>query len=295
MSAPTAVRTWQQADVLLRRRLKDGTGKLIESRKIANNTYLQRRGPNRIAVKFHNTDVVTYVREPDSIDFRWGIELNSGGWLTMSTKDRMNSHIPRPCQVFSRDGRWFVTRAESLTDPTLDWDNAPAYADGMSLWRMGPLGIWYVKGEADENVVAREDAHNKRINKLITAYMRSTVVKKRLESPHYGPPEDFGPNDCPWCRRVYAFDGDGEGNAADYRILGDVLGDTQHLIEHLLDKTLPLTLVYAACANEYRVQVSSIAKRDLRKYLRDRLLVGAVATQHGRLNKHMAEQAQAAA
>jgi hypothetical protein len=58
---------YQKANEQLQGRNKD-------SRKLANHTYLQRRGEN-IAVKLHATDVVTFTPNGDCI-------FNSGGWLT---------------------------------------------------------------------------------------------------------------------------------------------------------------------------------------------------------------------
>jgi len=65
--------TYQTADALLGHR---------DGRKIANNTYLERRSEHRIAIRLHSTDVVTLTPE-------W-IELDSGGWHTRTTWDRMS-------------------------------------------------------------------------------------------------------------------------------------------------------------------------------------------------------------
>jgi hypothetical protein len=51
------------------------------SRKLANNTYLERRNERTLAIRLHATDVVTIT--PNYI------ELDSGGWHTPITKDRM--------------------------------------------------------------------------------------------------------------------------------------------------------------------------------------------------------------
>lgn len=59
-------------------------------------TYLERRGDD-IALRFHNTDVVTF--RPNG-----QIVLNSGGWRTNTTKDRMSLVVP----VNQKDFSWFV-------------------------------------------------------------------------------------------------------------------------------------------------------------------------------------------
>lgn len=54
-----------------------------DTRKVANNTYLQRRSEGRLAVKLHNTDILTF--HPDG-----SVVFTTGGWKTMTTKERMN-------------------------------------------------------------------------------------------------------------------------------------------------------------------------------------------------------------
>ena len=78
-----------------------------EDRPLENNTRLVRRGTN-IAVRLWATDVVTY--HPDG-----SVTLDSGGWLTVTTKARINAYLPfsgKPfgINVWSDRGRWFVNR-----------------------------------------------------------------------------------------------------------------------------------------------------------------------------------------
>lgn len=89
------------------------------SRKLCNNTYLKRREDDAVAIMLHQTDVVTYFADGTVI-------LNSGGWLTVTTKDRMNRFSP--LQVWSERGVWYV--ALNNTGATF------AYQDGLT-WRGG--------------------------------------------------------------------------------------------------------------------------------------------------------------
>jgi len=50
--------------------------------KVANNTYLERRDESTIALRYYDTDVLTFTPTY--------IEINSGGYPTMSTTDRIN-------------------------------------------------------------------------------------------------------------------------------------------------------------------------------------------------------------
>lgn len=82
-----------------------------DSRKLQNNTYAQRRGPDAIAVRLHATDVLTFHRSGL-------VTFNTGGWETVTTKDRINSYAPHGWSVYSEKGRWMLhgTRADGVQD-----------------------------------------------------------------------------------------------------------------------------------------------------------------------------------
>lgn len=65
--------------------------------KLANNTRLLDRG-DHFAVRLHDTDVVCIY--PDHH------ELHTGGWLTSTTKDRINTYSS--ARVYSERGEWWV-------------------------------------------------------------------------------------------------------------------------------------------------------------------------------------------
>jgi hypothetical protein len=76
-------------------------------RKLANNTYLEERfDPNWIAplyaVRLHSTDVVTF-RPNDTI------ELNTGGWRTVTTKERINRVLKvHGFTLYQKNHEWFI-------------------------------------------------------------------------------------------------------------------------------------------------------------------------------------------
>lgn len=70
-----------------------------ESKKLANNTYLVRVNDDTLAVRLHDTNVVTVYRDGTFM-------LDSGGWRTVTTKDRINGYSP--ASVGSRSGVWYV-------------------------------------------------------------------------------------------------------------------------------------------------------------------------------------------
>jgi len=99
------------------------TGRCKDSRKLGNNTRLERRDDG-IAVRLHTTDVVTYKPNGDVV-------LDSGGWRTVTTKARMNEYAP--VSVWSVNGEWFAARGVTCgrAEAHLFADGITFHADGM--------------------------------------------------------------------------------------------------------------------------------------------------------------------
>jgi hypothetical protein len=70
-----------------------------DRRKVGNNTYAEILYDGTVAIKLHNTYVV-------KINPNGTYTLNSGGWQTVTTKDRINQYSPR--YVFQKNYEWFV-------------------------------------------------------------------------------------------------------------------------------------------------------------------------------------------
>lgn len=97
MSAyPNTPSNWSEANALLGKRT---------SRKIGNNTYLERRyfdSHEPIAVRLHNTDIVIFHDNGVAA-------LYSGGWQTVTTKDRLNKVLrPLGVGIVQRNHVWTV-------------------------------------------------------------------------------------------------------------------------------------------------------------------------------------------
>lgn len=74
---------------------------LAESKKIGHHTYLERTPWNGVAVRLHATHVVTFDQDGT-------ITLNTGGWFTTTTKDRINAVLPQRYRVSSHKGTWHL-------------------------------------------------------------------------------------------------------------------------------------------------------------------------------------------
>ncbi len=250
--------TYEQLDARL-------TGRNQRSRKLANNTYAERRDADTIAIRLHATDVVTYHKDGRVV-------FNDGGWLTVTTKERMNQCGPDWLSVGSIRGRWFVTLAG-------DYSNPVPYADGITF----KDGAVYA-GSTDAATVKAEDAANEQTRKDITNFLR------RIKPAEVVTALDNMGGDCLFCQ---LHDKDGAS-------MGD-LGSNDHLRSHMAehyvvgsmivnavrergygspDVIMSLIYRHAKGNNEHnRVpEVDRMLTDALRKYLRKRLTVGAVAT-----------------
>lgn len=98
----------------------DAAAKLIgkrDSKKVGNNTYLI-AGTDCIHVRLHNTHVVTLHTDGRII-------LNSDGWQTVTTRDRMNQYLPDGVSLFQKAHVWYVWYRYS--DETIE------YYDGITV------------------------------------------------------------------------------------------------------------------------------------------------------------------
>ena len=176
-------------------------GRNRESRKYANNTYWQRRGEN-IALKLHNTDIVTLYPTGD-------MTLNTGGWYTVTTKERINRALPRVFYLHQEKGRWFVVNR--LDDETY------VFMDGMRItseWKVEGSGIYEPKAD-------------KAIREKVRRYANLCTSEIPLEMPSGG--------DC-WSCSFRTQEG---------KALGDTFGD-DHLDHHMDEGYVVPSLVWNA-------------------------------------------------
>jgi hypothetical protein len=143
------------------------TARSIENGKpIDRNTRLMKRGDN-VAVRLHRTDIVTFAPNGN-------VTLNTGGWTTVTTKDRINNTSPH--RVWSERGVWYVTV-----------NGKPhVFADGITISASGE-----VTGAGEED--ADERARKTRARaKLYASSFVNTLYAGGVPQPSTG--------DCMLCR-----------------------------------------------------------------------------------------------
>jgi hypothetical protein len=146
------------------------TGRCKDRRKLQNNTYLERREPfyrrtgfshsDAFAVRLHATDILTFFA-----DGRIG--LNTGGWNTVTTRDRLSSYLPRPWHVWSERGTLVLgTYQDGLQGQVLVNPYAAVRPDGT------------VDGDSYVEYRERRDAEE-RVTRRVRSRLRRWVQKAR--------------------------------------------------------------------------------------------------------------------
>jgi hypothetical protein len=233
------MQSYTEADTVL-------TGRCHERRKVANNTWLERRPNGDIGVRLHETDVVTY--SPDG-----SITLDTGGWFTVTTKARINEFTP--FVVGSNRGEWYVCTPG-------DWDNTVPFRNHMT-WHPDTES-WSGIPSAEQLVADR--AERKALDAKIKAFVAGITPERIIHAW-----ENTG-GDCLVCRI------DLPGH--DDHLLSHVEEDYFHAsLVHLMlrerqmnNPAFHMQMIYA---DAQRGEVSKVWLTDpLRKFLRKHLTTG---------------------
>ena len=187
----------------------DLTGRNAQSRKVGNNTYKQRRGEHAVAIKLHDTDVVT-------VHDDGRIVLNTGGWKTVTTKARINAWLPNYCGLYSDRGVWYLSIDQTRY----------AFAEGITLTPCEDGGWAVLAGTDGPKDAALKDA---KFKKRIREYATYCSSKLPLPMPSGG--------DCWYCAMFEKAPGPG-------KLPPNV--STDHLLEHMKTRYVVPSLVWNA-------------------------------------------------
>jgi hypothetical protein len=146
------------------------TGRCERSRKLANNTYLE-RGATSLMVRLHSTHIVEFFEDGST-------RYDTGGWKTHTTKDRMNAFGHDDIRLNADRGIWYVRKSSA------GWQADPlgVYADGM-VYRDGKL-----EGAAEDPKAEQK------LRKQVAAY-----AKRFLDALEAGKVEAPSAGDCWYC------------------------------------------------------------------------------------------------
>jgi hypothetical protein len=204
-----------------------------KSRKLKNNTYLQRRNDNTIAVKLHETDVVTYYSNGK-------VKLDSGGWRTVTTKDRINQYSP--IGLFQDKGIWYIGT----------WGEKKAiYNDGMIINEDGSL-----TGTLKPSGLKKEQKLRESIKKYAKDYVTA------LKSGKIGKPDN---GDCWYCYFK-------ETNSK--KSLGDISHNNDHFLSHIKEKYYVPSLVWNALESTGASQITRMNVAIYQGMLNEKIWIG---------------------
>jgi hypothetical protein len=131
------------------------------SKKLANNTWLELTEENEFAIKLHKTRIVI-------IHENGTFTLNSGGYRTPTTKDRLNTYLPGSVRISQSLGLWYIGYGWALT--TL-------FYDGIVLDNKGAI-ITPLIGEdrpSDAAMVAAKKTVDKAVSRYIKGYLQAAI------------------------------------------------------------------------------------------------------------------------
>ena len=185
------------------------------------------------AIRLHNTDVVTFVNDNKII-------LNSGGWRTSTTKDRINTFAP--VNIYQAKGLWYLSGGK------LFYDNC----------------IVNSKGELISKPVKVNEKKIDLLKKQISNYCK-LITKDNLPVPNNG--------DCWFCLMVDKNKTPmGELGSKDYGHL------KEHLREKYLHGCILVNAMRESGYRDeqigfhYQLKLVDTFKRSVRKYLQKRLI-----------------------
>ena len=176
---------------------------------ITRNTFQYTQNGARI-VRLHHTDIVTFLPNDK-------IVLNSGGWKTMTTKDRMNAAL-KEYHVFSKRGVWYVRPGKLWSE---HGGVEVPYYDGMIL----PDAFEPKAMAKAEKAAGKEIALKKKIKDFVA---KTIPTKGPLPQPSSG--------DCWFCCMC-----DKSGKP-----WGDLSCDNEHLLNHVKEGYMHGSLIVNA-------------------------------------------------
>lgn len=214
------------------------------AKRVAHNTFDIQYVDGSRAIRYQDTDVVTW--------HKGHVILNSGGFKTSTTKNRMNEYMPK-LQIYQHRSVWYVGRPG-----VWDMKKHLLYYDGM---RFNVIDMALVSKPIDkEKHLARVDAMKKRIRKFVAK------LDDGVPLPEAG--------DC-WLCSFRDESGKTWGDMSkDDHILSHVIEGYMHgsLVFNALTESGCKPEFYLSMAHEGRDFCVQRCKRSLTNYLQKRLL-----------------------
>ena len=176
---------------------------------VKRNTFKFQRDGETV-IRLHGTDIVT--KHADG-----SVTLNSAGWKTVTTKDRMNDHMPGDARLQQESGAWFISHGWQR-------DGRVPYFDGIRVPQC--FDKPNAKGAATEK---KEKALRASIRKFVGKCDKLT----ELPAPSQG--------DCWYCMMHVTSPEKDKGKS-----LGEATGNSEHVAGHVKEGYLHGSLIMNA-------------------------------------------------
>lgn len=245
---------------------------IVKSKFVDNNTVEYTTADGRRVIRLHDTDIITFMPNGKII-------LNSGGWKTMTTKNRINGFLDGTDDlsigISQVKGMWYVEVSRRGAEIESEhgckyrpWNvvQSVPFVDGIEIYRGRVLSKYVKKSDAIE-------AEKKKLDKMVDKYMQAVqeAIKEGKTVPDDG--------DCWYCLM----------QTQSGETLGDAFGDHSHIMSHIKEGYVPAALIWNAVKESgYRPEfwlhpqlmgsrVDEISKKDsvpmraVRKYVKRRL------------------------
>ena len=190
----------------------------VKSRIIDHNTVEYYKEDGTKVIRLHLTDIITYNTDGS-------VTLNTGGWKTVTTKDRINKFSP--FYITQHNWIWYFNIGEKEYQ----------FKDGITIFPDGK-----VAGERDKKDIKLFNEHKKWIDR----YCKKLKGLKKLPYPSNG--------DCWYC----LFKNE------DGKTMGDLSNDNDHLISHLKEQYIHGSLILNALEWAGYINAGIIFQMDVR-------------------------------
>ena len=193
----------------------------VSSKIIDHNTVESMRINGDRVIRLHLTDIITFKPSGD-------IRLDSRGWQTVTTKERMNKFLPKGWGIYQEKNIWYLSKGEYWSDPDRKrW----VYQNGITI-----LGTGGVSGAGPDR--KKLNKRLKQIKVYVDGFMKKLVARE-LDQP--------GGGDCWFCLLK---DKDG-------KTWGDMGDRSDHILEHFHDEYYVPSLLMNAIKE---IPVSQVAE-----------------------------------
>lgn len=189
--------------------------------KIANNTWIvpSEYDPEGIGIRLHNTEIMT-VHPDDSLTLR------TGGWETLTTKERLNRYLPPRVRVYQENRIWYLNTSAPNGEQFL-------FEDGMRVSQDGAI-LSKQTLEAEQPLEAeRLEKAKRKVDRLVRKYIKGFCEEIDLLGRDFPDP---GLGDC-WCCSMVPQGGD---------VLRDDAMGVDHYFSHFAEKYYVPSLLWKA-------------------------------------------------